>query len=66
MIRLEINLEEKEAETLKEILESDLSDLSMEITGTDRMEYREKLKEKRNVIYKVLKSVGNESETVER
>jgi hypothetical protein len=54
---MEIYLEENEAETLKEILENDLSDLSMEITGTDRKDYREKLKDKRHIIYKILKSV---------
>ena len=63
MIRMEIELEENEVETLREILENDLSDLSMEITGTDRKDYREKLKDKRHVLYKILKSVKGELET---
>ena len=48
MQNLELNISEKDAEIIIEVLDSYLSDLGMEITDTDSMEYREKLKSKRN------------------
>ena len=53
----EINLTLSEKEILAEALESHLSELGMEITDTDSMEYREKLKAKRTVIQKILKEL---------
>ncbi len=44
-------------EVLAEALDSYLSDLGMEITDTDSMDYREKLKSKRTVIQKILKEL---------
>lgn len=57
MKTIEINLSEDEQNIIKDILENNISDLSMEITNTDKMEYREKLKIKRNVLQKLLKSL---------
>lgn len=58
-----IKLSDAEKEILSEVLESDLSDLSMEITDTDSMDYRETLKSKRTVIQKILKEIKNPSES---
>ncbi len=57
-----IKLSDSEIEILSEALESHLSDLGMEITDTDSMEYREKLKAKRTVIQKILKELRQLSE----
>jgi hypothetical protein len=45
-----IQLTAAEATLLKEILETNLSDLRMEIAGTDLKSFRDKLKEKEAVI----------------
>ena len=57
-----LKLSDSEIEILSEALESHLSDLGMEITDTDSMEYREKLKAKRTVIQKILKELRQLSE----
>ena len=57
MQNLEFNISEKDVEIIIEVLDSYLSDLGMEITDTDSMEYREKLKSKRSSIQRVLKSL---------
>lgn len=57
-----INLSDSEKEILSEVLESYLSDMSMEITDTDSMDYREKLKARRTVIQKILKEIRKISE----
>lgn len=55
MIHLDLNtLEQK---TLMETLESYLSDLSSEIADTDRFEFREELKARRDVLNKILSAV---------
>lgn len=43
-----------EANLLKELLESDLSDLRMEIAGTDLKDLRDKLKEKEAIITQLI------------
>lgn len=55
MIHLEITQEEKEI--LIDILENDLSDLRMEITDTDKMDFREMLKKQKEVLKKVLETL---------
>ena len=55
MPNIEINLSEEDAEIIIEILDNYLSDLSMEITDTDSMDFREKLKSRRTSIQRVLK-----------
>lgn len=55
MIHLELTKEEKE--TLIDILENDLSDLRMEITDTDSLDFREILKKQKEVLKKVLETL---------
>jgi hypothetical protein len=53
MAKIEIELTPKEIETFKEVLENFVSDLRMEITETDKQDYRESLKSKKNLILKI-------------
>lgn len=55
MKTIELNLSEDEQNIIIDILENTISDLSMEITNTDKLDYREKLKLKRNTLQKLLK-----------
>ena len=57
-----IILSDSEAEILSDVLENYLSDLSMEITDTDSMDFREKLKARRTVIQKILNEIKKLSE----
>ncbi|MFQ5889178.1 MAG: hypothetical protein ACE5JR_03895 [Gemmatimonadota bacterium] len=52
-----IELTEREAVVLQEVLESYLSDLRMEIADTDRMSFREKLKERKMILLDVLEAL---------
>ncbi|HEC18835.1 MAG TPA: hypothetical protein ENI97_05770 [Gammaproteobacteria bacterium] len=61
MIHLDLNEQEKQA--LSEALKSYLSDMSYEIADTDRMEFREELKAKRDLLKKVLDAVEKARET---
>jgi hypothetical protein len=54
-----IELTAAEANLLKEILETDLSDLRMEIAGTDLKSFRDKLKEKEVVITQLIERLGS-------
>lgn len=56
MVHLELTPDE--AETLGMVLDSYLSDLRMEIADTDRLEFREMLKERKAVLNKVLEALG--------
>lgn len=47
---MKIELNNKERETLREVLESYLSDLTSEIAHTDDRDFRENLKDKRTTI----------------
>jgi len=53
----ELTLTDIEAWTLKETLESYLSDLRMEVADTDLMDFRENLKEKEIVLKNILKKL---------
>ncbi len=57
MQEVTLTLTDQEKEILSEALEGYLSDLGMEITDTDQMDFREKLKSKRTVIQKILKEI---------
>jgi hypothetical protein len=46
-----------EEQLLREMMESALSDLRMEIAGTDRMAFRDHLKKRKGVIQKVLDTI---------
>ena len=52
MIQLDISANEQE--TLKEVLESFLSDLRMEIVETDSHDFKVMLKERRTILEKVV------------
>lgn len=54
---IHLDLDALEQKTLMETLESYLSDLSYEIADTDRFEFREELKARRNVLNKILIAV---------
>ena len=56
MPRLELTAEE--SEMLQAILESYLSDLRMEIAGTDSMDFREKLKKKEVLLKRIIPDLG--------
>ncbi len=49
-----IDLSPEESATLREILESYLGDLRMEIAATDALEFRESLKQREEVVKAVL------------
>jgi hypothetical protein len=55
MIHLNLNPEERQI--LLEVLECYISDLTMEISDTDRLEFREMLKARRRTVIKVIESL---------
>jgi hypothetical protein len=57
-IMVNLELTPTEAEILKMVLENYLSDLRMEIAGTDSMDYREGLKARKMVLKKVVAQVS--------
>ncbi len=61
-----IELTTVEANLLKEILESDLGDLRMEIAGTDLKSFRDKLKEKESIITQLIERLGANPPTLLR
>jgi len=54
---IHLDLDATERSILTDTLESYLSDLSFEIADTDRKEYRDELKTKRDVLNKILQAV---------
>jgi hypothetical protein len=60
MAKIEIELTPKEIETFKEVLENFVSNLRMEITDTDKQEYREILKAKKNLIARIIQQLEAE------
>jgi hypothetical protein len=51
---LDLELTVAEQAVLREMLDSEISDLQEEIAHTDRLEYRDALKERRRVLQKLL------------
>ena len=49
-----LTLTDEEAEALVMLLEGNLGDLSYEIADTDRVEFRDQLKERREVLNNIL------------
>ena len=49
-----IELDEYETKTLREVLQSHLGDLGFEISGTDRKDYRDEIKEQRETLKRIL------------
>jgi hypothetical protein len=56
MVQITLTLEE--AATLQEVLASYVSELRMEIANTDSMDFREKLKQKKEVLNRVIGQLG--------
>ncbi len=56
MVRIELS--EADVTTLKDVLDSYLSDLRMEIADTDRMEFREGLKDRKKALESLLARLG--------
>lgn len=54
---IELDLDHEEQAILSMVLESYLSDLRMEISHTDRQDFREMLKERKAVLMKVLEAL---------
>lgn len=55
MLQLELN--DKEQETLAEVLRSFLSELRTEVSHTDRQAYRERLRDQEQLIKQILSRV---------
>jgi hypothetical protein len=58
MVQLELTQEERDE--LVNVLRSSLSDLRMEISATDGMEYRDALKVRKELLIKVLAELGED------
>ncbi len=56
MVRIELS--EADVATLKDVLDSYLSDLRMEIADTDRMDFREGLKDRKKVLESLMDRIG--------
>jgi hypothetical protein len=52
-----LELSDMEEKVLGEVFESYLSDLRMEIAGTDRAEYRDGLKEKKDLLMSLMEKM---------
>jgi hypothetical protein len=61
MIHLDFSAEEEEL--LKEMVEVQLSELRMEIAGTDSQDFREGLKKRKAVLLKLQESLAAQSGT---
>lgn len=55
MIQLDLNPDERQ--TLIDAIRSQVGDLGMEIADTDRQDYRNNLKKKRETLQKILKAL---------
>jgi hypothetical protein len=62
---LQIKLNEEERLTLKELLQCCLAELRVEIHHTDDMDFKEMLKNRKNVLVKILNELAVESELVD-
>ncbi|MEX0746373.1 MAG: hypothetical protein WD275_00140 [Rhodothermales bacterium] len=58
MPNIHVDLTDDELETLVGVLKSYLSDLRMEISGTDSQDFRDILKERKRVLEKVVTELG--------
>lgn len=57
---LNLDLSPAEQAVLRQVLETAVSDLSTEISGTDAKDYRDDLKDRREVLHKVIAALGGE------
>ncbi len=60
----EIDLTKDELETLAAVLKTYLSDLRMEISHTDSMDFRELLKKRKEIIQKAINSMESAAGTL--
>lgn len=58
MTTIRLDLEPKDAETLREILASDLSELGYEIANTDGHDFKERLKTKQSFLRRIIEQLG--------
>jgi hypothetical protein len=58
---LNLDLSASEQAVLREVLEDAVSELGTEISATDAKEYRDDLKDRREVLQKVLAALGGGS-----
>lgn len=61
---LNVDLSPSETAILRDVLESVLSDLGMEIAGTDSHDFRESLKKRREVLRKVAAALDQRTGTL--
>lgn len=54
---IQLNLTPEEQKILVEVLNADISDLSMEISGTDLLDFRQALRERKDTLSKVVKAL---------
>ena len=57
MNKIEIRINNDDAKILVDILENNISELSGEISDTDRLEFRNNLKSKRMVLQRILAEI---------
>lgn len=57
---IQLDLDKAEARILRETIEAVLSDLRMEIADTDRLDYREMLRGRKQALNKVLEALESE------
>jgi hypothetical protein len=55
---LTLHLSDAEQAVMRDVLENALSELSVEISGTDTKEYRDDLKDRREMLHKLLADLG--------
>lgn len=55
---LELDLTDEELDILRQVLDDALSDLRMEISDTDSLDFREMLKRRKAAITRVLEAIG--------
>lgn len=55
MLRIELN--DEQAEVLRELLHQQVSDLGMEIAATERLEFRDQLKQRRKRYNEMLEAL---------
>jgi hypothetical protein len=57
MNTLEIKINDEDSKILAEVLEINISELSGEISDTDKFEFRENLKSKRMILQRILAEI---------
>ena len=58
MTTIRLDLEPSDAETLREVLASDLSELGYEIANTDAYDFKQKLKAKERFLRRIIEQLG--------